>query len=71
MTMFLVIRDRMHRHVPALRVVGEHIQRWNFVIEYVEDTGHTLHVDIWTIDTRSTPSFFLNEAWERNAYFDE
>lgn len=69
--MFLVVRDRMHRHVPALRVVGEHIQRWNFVIEYVEDTGHTLHVDIWTIDTRSTPSFFLNEAWERNAYFDE
>ncbi|XP_012350675.1 uncharacterized protein LOC105737390 isoform X1 [Apis florea] len=31
--MFLVVRDRMHRHVPALRVVGEHIQRWNFVIE--------------------------------------
>ncbi|XP_012350676.1 uncharacterized protein LOC105737390 isoform X2 [Apis florea] len=54
--MFLVVRDRMHRHVPALRVVGEHIQRWNFVIEYVEDTGHTLHeVSVQLIAKHTAP----------------
>lgn len=39
MMMFLVVRDRMHRHVPAVRVVAAIFGGAIFVIEYVEDTG--------------------------------
>ena len=44
--MFVVVRDRMQRHVPAARVVAAIFSAGIFVIEYVEEYRHTLHVDI-------------------------